>query len=116
MPIVNFLWSQPNLMLVCIEVIILCVYMILFFAYLISAPFAAMLIMKNTKTIKRTDYGNQMAECIFGMKNFIHDYSNLNAADRRQVVLWEDYLVYAVVLEENREIIKEISETRREVI
>lgn len=42
-------------------------------------------------------------------KNFIHDYSNLNMADRRQVVFWEDYLVYAVVLEENEEIVNEIA-------
>ena len=69
-----------------------------------------------TKKIKRTDYGNQMAECVYGMKNFIHDYSNLSEADRRQVVLWEDYLVYAVVLEENEKIIREIMNTRREAL
>jgi uncharacterized membrane protein len=50
------------------------------------------------------------------MKNFIHDYSNLSETDRRQVVLWEDYLVYAVVLEENEEIVNEISRIRREVL
>ena len=66
--------------------------------------------------IRRTEYENQMAECVYGMKNFIHDYSNLNVADRQQVVLWEDYLVYAVVLEENEEIVNEISKTRRETL
>lgn len=71
---------------------------------------------RNIKNIKRTDYGNLMAECVYGMKKFIHDYSNLNEADRRQAVLWEDYLVYAVVLEENEEIVNEIAKARREVL
>lgn len=80
------------------------------------APYLIGILLKNRKPVKRTDYGNQMAECVYGMKNFIHDYSNLSEADRRQVVLWEDYLVYAVVLEENEEIVKEISKTRGEIL
>ena len=34
------------------------------------------------------------------MKNFIHDYSNLSEAEKDSLVLWDDYLIYAVVLEE----------------
>lgn len=55
-----------------------------------------------------------MAECIYGMKNFIHDFSNLSEAHKEQVVLWDDYLVYAVVLEENQQIVKEIMKRRKE--
>lgn len=109
---VNFL-SQNNLWLGCIEIILLFVYMMFMVAFVLSATRVGAIIMKNTKPIKRTEYGNYMAECIYGMKNFIHDYSNLNEADKHQVVLWEDYLVYAVVLEENKEIVNEISITRR---
>ena len=49
------------------------------------------------------------------MKNFIHDYSNLSQADQEQVVLWDDYLIYAVVLEENQQIVAEIMERRKKV-
>lgn len=108
--------SRPELLLECIEVIALFIYTMFLISHLIAAPRAAEVAVKNRKTIKRTDYGNQMAECVYGMKNFIHDYSNLNEADRRQVVLWEDYLVYAVVLEENEEIVNEILKTRSEVL
>ena len=48
------------------------------------------------------------------MKNFIHDFSNLSEAHKEQVVLWDDYLVYAVVLEENQQIVKEIMKRRNE--
>lgn len=108
--------SQPKLMLGCIEVIALFIYTMFIIAHVIAVFPAMDAMRKNRKSIKRTDYGNQMAECVYGMKNFIHDYSNLNIADKRQVALWEDYLVYAVVLEENEEIVKEISRMRREVL
>lgn len=106
--------GQNKLIPECIEVILLFVYMMFMIAFLLSVTRVSTVIMKNSKPIKRTEYGNYMAECIYGMKNFIHDYSNLNEADRRQVVLWKDYLVYAVVLEENMEIVNEISRMRRE--
>ncbi len=109
---VNFL-SQNNLWLGCAEIILLFVYMMFMVAYVLSLTRVGAIIIKNNKPIKRTEYGNYMAECIYGMKNFIHDYSNLSEADKRHVVLWEDYLVYAVVLEENTEIVNEILRTRR---
>lgn len=49
------------------------------------------------------------------MKNFIHDYSNLSEAEKDSLVLWDDYLIYAVVLEENEKIIEEMMQ-RREAI
>ena len=112
----NFLISQPNLMLGSVVAIIWIGYTM----YLVSHLFAVRRILaifnENIKSIERTEYGDLMAECIYGMKNFIHDYSNLSEADKRQVVLWEDYLVYAVVLEENEQIVNEISKTRREIL
>lgn len=69
----------------------------------------------NVKWFKRTALGNEMAECIYGMKNFIHDYSNLSQADQEQVVLWDDYLIYAVVLEENQQIVDDIMKRRKNV-
>lgn len=68
----------------------------------------------DVKQYKRTNLGNEMAECIYGMKNFIHDYSNLSEVHQEQVVLWDDYLVYAVVLEENQKIIADIMSRRKE--
>lgn len=91
------------------------IYILLFFLFLAS-PLAgiASLIGRaaNIKWFKRTSLGNEMAECIYGMKNFIHDYSNLSEADQEQVVLWDDYLIYAVVLEENQKIIEDIMKRR----
>ena len=62
---------------------------------------------------KRTTLGNQMTEYIYGMKNFIHDFSNLSEATQNELVLWDDYLVYAVVLEENQQIVNDIIKRRK---
>ena len=114
----NFLYSQPKMMLGFVLIMVVIIYTMYLIAYAVAIlSLEGTSIMKSImQQIKRTDYGNQMAECVYGIKNFIHDYSNLSMADKRQVVLWEDYLVYAVVLEENEEIVNEISKTRREVL
>ena len=49
-----------------------------------------------------------MVEQIAGMKNFIHDFSNLSENEKESVIVWNDFLVYAVLLEENSKIIKDI--------
>ena len=61
----------------------------------------------NTK-IQRTELGDQFTEYIYGMKNFIHDFSMLEDATKDALILWDDFLIYAVVLEENDKIIEEI--------
>lgn len=62
---------------------------------------------------KRTRKGKILTEEIAGMKNFIHDFSNLSEADKNHLVLWDYFLVYAVVLEENESIINEIGHIRK---
>ena len=57
---------------------------------------------------ERTSEGKLLVEQIVGMKNFIHDFSNLSKSQKDEVILWNDFLVYAVLLEENDKIIKDI--------
>lgn len=62
----------------------------------------------SRQKIIRTPVGDELTEEIYGMKNFIHDFSNLSEADKEQLILWDDFLIYAVVLEENTSIVGEI--------
>lgn len=56
----------------------------------------------------RTFKGKALAAQVMGLKNFIHDFSNLKQADKEQLALWDHFLIYAVVLEENTAIVNEI--------
>lgn len=60
--------------------------------------------------IVRTMKGKALAGQVVGLKNFIHDFSNLQQADKEQLALWDHFLIYAVVLEENTAIIREIGD------
>lgn len=113
---VNYLFAYPRFLPELAEVMVLLALSFFIFLYPIAMIIGTALTGKTVKKIRRTEYGNQMAECVYGMKNFIHDYSNLSEADKRQVVLWEDYLVYAVVLEENERIVHEIMEMKGETV
>ena len=68
--------------------------------------------MENTKVL-RTKAGEGQMEYLYGIKNFIHDFSQLSEATKEQLVLWDDFLVYAVVLEENEQILDEIFRKRK---
>lgn len=57
---------------------------------------------------ERTSEGKLLVEQIVGMKNFIHDFSNLSQSEKEEVVLWNDFIIYAILLEENEKIINEI--------
>lgn len=58
---------------------------------------------------ERTSLGNQVAEQIAGLGRFIHDFSLMSEVDKEAVIVWDDYLVYALVLEENDRIVEDIS-------
>jgi len=57
---------------------------------------------------ERTSEGKILVEQIVGMKNFIHDFSNLSQSQKEEVVVWNDFIIYAILLEENEKIIHEI--------
>lgn len=63
---------------------------------------------ENKIKIQRTKQGMEYTEYIYGLKNFIHDFSNLSEANKDQLVLWDDFLIYAILLEENTQILDEI--------
>ncbi|MCL2576848.1 MAG: DUF2207 domain-containing protein [Defluviitaleaceae bacterium] len=56
----------------------------------------------------RTPQGDELAEKIAGLKRFINEFSVLSEAEKEKIVLWNDFLVYAVVLEENTRIVNDI--------
>jgi uncharacterized membrane protein len=58
---------------------------------------------------ERTELGNETAEKIAALRRFIRDFSMLSTAEKEEALLWEDYLVYTIVLEDNEKIVKEIS-------
>jgi hypothetical protein len=106
--VTHMIYTDPNLAMG-LMLMLLCVLLLIFAVFW---PIAV-IIRSTTKVsgmakIKRTEEGEQMTEYIYAMKNFLHDFSNLSEASKEDLVLWEDFLIYAVVLEENEQILREI--------
>jgi hypothetical protein len=92
-------------------VLLMLLFAILFFLLLVWPVIAvARFIAQNSgnERLKRTNEGEELTEYIYGMKNFLHDFSELSEANKEQLILWDDFLIYAVVLEENELILQEI--------
>ena len=58
--------------------------------------------------LKRTYKGEALTDEILGMKRFLKDFSMLNEADKEALGLWDEFLIYAIVLGENEKIIDDI--------
>ena len=62
----------------------------------------------KNNSLRRTIKGEKLTDEILGMKRFIHDFSMLNEVDKEAIELWDDFLVYAIVLGENNKIVEDI--------
>ncbi len=71
---------------------------------------------KDHTNLKRTKEGNRMLEQFNALKNFIHDFTLLSERKKEEIILWEDFLTYAVLLEENQEIVKDLLQNKPKLI
>lgn len=106
---VSYFLSSPDALIV---VAIAALLVLLLFAML-WLPAAALLrtilsASNAARQLKRTEAGELLTAQIYGLKNFIRDFSNLSEAEKEQLILWDDFLIYAVLLEENERIIEDI--------
>lgn len=61
-----------------------------------------------SRYLKRTPLGEREAECVYGIRNYLRDFTTLSEADRRALMLWDDFLVYAVALGQNPQVVDEL--------
>lgn len=61
----------------------------------------------NRKSYKKTDLGKEINYKLEGLKNFIRDFSILNEREKEEVIIWDEYLVYSVMFNDNNKIIEE---------
>lgn len=57
---------------------------------------------------KLTCEGKNIKRKLLGMKLFLRDYSNMNEKDLNEINLWDEYIIYSVILNENKRIKRKI--------
>jgi len=56
----------------------------------------------------RTNKGEAINERLEGLRNYLKDFSAIKEKDEKSLTLWEDYLIYSVIFNQNTKIIKRI--------
>lgn len=91
--------------------VLLIIGIVIFVLSLMFAPvifIAKLIAYRNHGMIKRTKKGNELLEQIYGLKNFLKDFSIIDDRKFEDVYLQEHYLVYAIALEVNTKVDDEI--------
>lgn len=107
--IINFLIKQG------IISEIIGVYAVLFFLVFIPIFNMSRNIFFSSKNVtktfigKRTDEGERLNEKVEGLKNYIMNYTLLSEREKKELVIWEEYLVYSVLFGINVNVIEELS-------
>ena len=55
----------------------------------------------------RTEKGNELNRQIEGLKLFLEDYTLLDKQDKEAIALWEEYLAYSVLFNQNKKIVEQ---------
>lgn len=105
----QYLFSSPDMVMTSALMFLIILPLFIVMWLPIAALVRVILSFSNDfNSLKRTEEGELLTAQISGMKNFIRDFSNLSQADKEQLILWDDFLIYAVVLEENERITADI--------
>ncbi len=59
----------------------------------------------------RTDKGEEINKKLEGLKIFIRDFSILNGREKKELILWKEYLIYSVMFNINKKVLKEYNES-----
>ena len=65
-----------------------------------------------SKRFRRTALGEQVTECVYGIRNYLRDFTSLSDADRSALMLWDEFAVYALALGDNASAVDEILASR----
>lgn len=61
-----------------------------------------------SRQFRRTALGEEEAELVYGIRNYVRDFTTLSDLDRGALALWDDFLVYAVALGQNRRVVDQL--------
>ena len=85
------------------------VFAILLIVYLpiyIGIYFSTYIIKSKKNSYIRTAKGEAINENLEGLKNYLKDFSLMNEKNEKSLILWEDYLIYAVIFNQNTKVVK----------
>lgn len=93
---------------------VLILMFLMFFTFLFplftSIYLIAYLIKIGVNSFIRTKKGKEINEKLEGLKNYIQEYSMIKDKNSENIEIWEDYLIYSIIFNQNSKVIQEISD------
>ncbi|MBQ7031441.1 MAG: DUF2207 domain-containing protein [Bacilli bacterium] len=66
------------------------------------------LVKKTSNPYVRSDAGEEINIRLEGLKNYLKDFSYMDGRNSKELIIWEDYLIYSVLFNQNEKVIDEI--------
>jgi len=98
--------SILGIILECIFTMVVC--FIPFFEVYLIVYIIVYLVKKRENPFVRTEKGEEVNKRLEGLKNYLKDFSSLNEKNVEEIIIWNDYLIYSVLFEQNEKVINEI--------
>ena len=89
-------------------ILMLAILLVLYLPISIGIYFNTYIIKMKKNSYIRTKKGEELNENLEGLKNYLKDFSTMHEKDEKSLTLWEDYLIYSVIFNQNTKVIKNI--------
>lgn len=89
-------------------ILVFIISLILYIPIYLLTYFNTYIIKMKKNSYIRTKKGEIINEDLEGLKNYLKDFSNMHERDEKSLTLWEDYLIYSVIFNQNSKVIKNI--------
>ena len=89
-------------------ILVFAILLILYIPISLWTYFSTYIIKMKENSYIRTKKGEAINEKLEGLKNYLKDFSTIHEKDEKSLTLWENYLIYSVIFNQNTKIIKNI--------
>lgn len=92
--------------------VIFTIALLIFFLFLSVFAYYIMtyVVLNMNNPYIRTSEAKKINKKLEGLKKYLNDYTDLQNKSKEELLLWEDYLIYTVIFNQNKKIIKEFEE------
>ncbi len=93
-----------------LTLLVLSILLLFYLPFAIIAYFGTYITKSRKNNYIRTSKGEVINERLEGLRNYLKDYSRMNERSEDSLILWEDYLIYSVIFNQNTQIIKSMND------
>lgn len=91
-----------------LAILVLAIAILIYIPFYIITYFNTYIIKTSKNSYVRTKKGEEINKKLEGLKNYLKDFSTIHEKDEKSLTLWEDYLIYSVIFNQNIKIVKNI--------